>query len=166
MNYYLNRSRDGGQTWDFNGSSAAGGILVTSGTSSQLDNSGTAASNNWFASVNDLRGSIDAVAADSTGKHVYVVYGVQDGAGTDRIYLEEYHPFGGFLVGSTTLVISPPGQRAAMPSLTVLANGAVVVQYETYNSATGKVIVNVADSLDSAHPSQTTSRNTASRHCR
>ena len=149
VSYYLNRSQTGGTTWDFNGLTTAGGILVATGTSTQLDNAGTQASNNWFAGVNDLRGSIDAVAADSTGAHVYVAYGLQDSTGTDRIYLEEYHPFGGFLVGSTTLVISPPGQRG-LPChrLPCSPTAAVVVEYETYNSATNKVNVDVADSVN------------------
>lgn len=92
VTYYLNRSRDGGVTWDFNGSSAVGGILVASGVSSQLDNAGTQASNNWFAGVNDLRGNITAIASDKAGSHIYVLYGAQDNTGTDRIYLEEFHP--------------------------------------------------------------------------
>ena len=94
VTYYLNRSRDGGATWDFNGSSAVGGIIIDSGVSSQLDNAGTQAHNNWFAGVNDLRGNITAIAADKTGSHVYVLIGKQDGTGTDRIYLVEYHPWG------------------------------------------------------------------------
>lgn len=149
VTYYLNRSHDGGSTWDFNGSSAAGGIQIASGVSTQLDNPGTQASNSWFAGVNDLRGSVTAIAADATGAHVYVTYGVQDGSGTDRIYLEEFHAGGGGgLVGSPAVVVSPPGERAALPSVTVLADGTVVVEDETYNAANGKVEVRVAWSSD------------------
>ena len=127
VTYYLNRSRDGGATWDFTGSSANGGLVITSGTSRQLDNAGTQASNTWFANVNDLRGNITAVAADPTGAHVYTLIGKQDGSGTDRIYLREFHPNGANLDASAEIVISPAGQRAVFPSVTVLANGTVVM---------------------------------------
>jgi hypothetical protein len=148
VTYFLNRSRDGGSTWDFNGSSGSGGITIASGKSTQLDNAGTQASNTWFAKVNDLRGSIDAVAGDSTGAHVYVMYGLQDVSGADRIYLQEFHPSGGSLTSSPALVISPTGQRAALPSLTVLSNGTVVGEYETYESVNNLVDVHVMDSVD------------------
>src|SRR5260370_25136818 len=36
VTYYLNRSSNGGVTWDFNGSSAVGGIVIDSGVVSQL----------------------------------------------------------------------------------------------------------------------------------
>ncbi len=145
VTYYLNRSGDGGVTWDFNGSSAVGGIVVASGKSSQLDNVGTQAVNNWFAGVNDLRGNITAIAADKTGSHIYVLFGKQDAAGTDRIYLVEFHPSGSGLIASTPVVVSPAGERAALPSLTVLDNGTVVMMYDTYG-ADGKVHVHVATS--------------------
>lgn len=152
VTYYLNRSSNGGATWDFGGSSAAGGIQIASGKSTQLDNAGTQASNAWFAGVNDLRGSVTAIATDSAGSHIYVVYGLQDVSGTNRVYLQEYHPSGGTLVGSTPVVVSPAGVWAALPSVTVLANGTVVVEYETWNGQpTGsgsQITVHVAYSTD------------------
>ena len=148
VTYFLNRSRDGGATWDFMGSSAPGGIVITSGTSRQLDNAGTQASNTWFARVNDLRGNITAIAADATGAHVYTLIGKQDAAGTDRIYLREFHPSGANLVGSAEIVISPAGQRAAFPSITVLANRTVVIMYDAYDSSTNTVHVHIATSSD------------------
>src|SRR5262249_41629625 len=63
VTYYLNRSRDGGLTWDFNPNSAIGGIVIDSGVSAQacfrVDQGGTCtqASNNWFAGVNNLLGN-------------------------------------------------------------------------------------------------------------
>jgi hypothetical protein len=147
VSYYLNRSRDGGVTWDFNGSSGIGGILVASGVSSQLDNAGTQASNNWFAGVNDLRGNITAIASDKTGSHIYVLYGAQDNTGTDRIYLVEFHPVGANLVASTPLVISPAFDRAALPAITVKADGTVVMMYETFGDD-GKIHIHVASSID------------------
>ncbi len=147
VTYYLNRSRNGGVTWDFNGSSAVGGITVASGVSSQLDNAGTQASNNWFAGVNDLRGNITAIASDKTGSHIYVLYGAQDNNGTDRIYLEEFHPVGANLVGSAPLVVSPAFERSALPAITVKDDGTVVMMYETFGDD-GKIHVHVASSDD------------------
>lgn len=147
VTYYVNRSSDGGVTWEFNGSSAVGGILIGSGKSSQLDNSGTQVTNNWFAGVNDLRGNITAIASDKTGAHVYALIGKQDAFGIDRIYLIELHPSGSGLVASTPVVVSPAGERAALPSITVLDNGGVVIMYDTYG-ADGKVHVHIATSKD------------------
>lgn len=149
VTYYLNRSQNNGASWDFNGSSAIGGIVIGGGVSTQLDNAGTQASNNWFAGVNDLRGNVTAIAADSTGSHIYTLIGYQDGSGNNRIYLVTFQPSGSNLVASgPPLVISPAGEQAALPSVTVLANGAVVMMYDTYNSATNMVDVHVAVSLD------------------
>src|SRR3984893_18165816 len=148
MTYYLNRSRDGGVTWDFNGSSAVGGIVIDSGVSTQLCNSCTQASNNWFAGVNDLRGNITAIAPDSTGSHVYTLIGKRDGSGTDRIYLTTYQPVGANLVKTSEIVVSPAGQRAALPAITAKDDGTVVLMYETFNTQDGKVHVHVASSVD------------------
>ena len=132
VTYYLNRSSDGGVTWAFNGSSAVGGIVITSGVSTQLCNTPPCnqASNNWFAGVNDLRGNITAIAPDSTGVHVYALIGKQDNQGTDRIYLEAFQAVGNNLVPTHETVISPAGQRAALPAITVKADGSVVMMYE------------------------------------
>jgi hypothetical protein len=147
VSYYLNRSRDGGVTWDFNGSSGVGGILVANGVSSQLDNAGTQASNNWFAGVNDLRGNITAIASDKAGSHIYALYGAQDNTGTDRIYLVEFHPVGTNLIASAPLVVSPAFERAALPAITVKDDGTVVMMYETVGDD-GKIHIHVASSID------------------
>ena len=149
VTYYLNRSRDGGVTWDFNGSSVVGGIIIDSGVSTQLCNMPTCtqASNNWFANVNDLRGNITAIAPDQTGSHVYVLIGKQDGSGTDRIYLVAYQLAGTDLVKSSEIVISPAGERAALPAITVKDDGTVVITYETFGPD-GKVHIHVASSDD------------------
>lgn len=148
MSYYLNRSRDNGATWDFNGSSVVGGILIDSGRSSQSDLTGTQASNNWFAGVNNLRGNITAIASDRTGGHVYVLIGKQDANGVDRIYLASYVPSGANLALTHEIVISPAGQRAALPSITVKDDGSVVMLFETFNAQDGKVHVHLAASDD------------------
>ena len=148
VTYYLNRSRDGGVTWDFNGSSAVGGIVIDSGVSTQLCNSCTQASNNWFANVNDLRGNITAIAPDSTGSHVYALIGKRDANGVDRIYLVSYQAVGANLVQTHEIVVSPAGQRAALPAITVKDDGSVVLMYEAFNTQDGKVHVHVASSDD------------------
>jgi len=153
VSYYLNRSRDGGVTWDFNPSSVVGGITIDSGVSTQAchrpDQGGTCTqtSNNWFAGVNNLLGNITAIAPDKAGSHVYVLIGKQDAMGTDRIYLAAYQPVGTNLIKSSEIVISPAGQRAALPAITVLDDGTVVMTYETYG-ADGKVHIHVASSVD------------------
>ena len=149
VTYYLNRSRDGGLSWDFNGSSAVGGIIIDSGVSTQLCNAPacTQASNNWFAGVNDLRGNVTAIATDNTGAHVYVLIGKQDASGTDRIYLATYQPVGNNLIKSSEIVISPENQRAALPAITVKADRTVVLMYQTF-AGDGKVHVHVASSTD------------------
>jgi hypothetical protein len=148
VTYYLNRSRDGGVTWDFNASSAVGGIVIDNGVSTQLCNSCTQASNNWFANVNDLRGNITAIAPDSTGSHVYVLIGKRDANGVDRVYLVSYVPSGTNLVQTHEIVVSPADQRAALPAITVKDDGTVVLMYEAFNAQDGKVHVHVASSDD------------------
>jgi hypothetical protein len=44
-------------------------------------------------------------------------------------------------------VVSPAGERAALPSITVKADGTVVMMYETYG-ADGKVHIHIASSED------------------
>src|SRR5260370_33065212 len=148
VTYYLNRSGDGGATWDFNGNSAVGGIVIDSGTSTQLCNACTQASNNWFANVNDLRGNITAIEPDSTGWRVDALIGKQDANGVDRIYLVAYQAVGANLVQTHEIVVSPAGQRAALPAITVKDDGTVVLMYETFNTQDGKVHVHVASSDD------------------
>jgi PEP-CTERM motif len=149
MSYYLNRSRDNGVTWDFNASTVVGGILIDSGHSSQADLAGTQASNHWFAGVNDLLGNITAIAPDRAGAHIYVLIGKQDANGVDRIYLASYAPSGTNLVQTHEIVVSPAGQRAALPAITVKDDGTVVIMYETFSTQDGKVHVHVASSDDS-----------------
>ena len=146
VSYYLNRSGNNGATWDFNASSVVGGILIDSGVSQQLNNAGTQANNLWFAGVNDLRGNVTAVAANSTGSRVYTMIGKKDGAGVDRVYLVSYQAVGSNLVQTSEVVVSPGGQQAALPSITVLSNGIVVMMYDTWDGQ--QVRVHLATSSD------------------
>ena len=79
---------------------------------------------------------------------IYALIGRQDASGVDRIYLASYVPSGTNLVQTHEIAISPTGQRAALPSITVLNNGIVVMEYETFNAQDGRVHVHVATSDD------------------
>jgi hypothetical protein len=143
LRYRLNMSSDDGQTWKFTNSGGQGGGLdIDDGLSLQLGSS--------FGGVNRLTGNITAIAADPTGAHVYAVYGKEDAAGTDRLYLGEFHPDGaGNLVErASPLPFSVVGQRSALPSIAVTDNGGVAVQYDTFNSADGQFHVHLATSTD------------------
>jgi hypothetical protein len=78
---------------------------------------------------------------------VYVLIGKEDPTGTDRIYLAAYQRVGANLVKSSEIVISPAGERSALPSITVKDDGSIVMMYETYG-ADGKVHIHVASSED------------------
>jgi hypothetical protein len=120
LHYRLNMSSDGGQTWKFSSfGGKAGGLEVDDGQSLQIGSS--------FGGVNRLTGDITAIAADPTGAHVYAVYGKEDANGVDRIWLAEFHPDGqgGLVESPNPVALSVPGQRSALPSAAVTANGTV-----------------------------------------
>ena len=98
--------------------------------------------------MNDLRGNITAIASDKTGSRVYALVGKQDSSGTDRIYLASYQAVGSDLVKASEIVVSPAGQRAALPSITVKDDGTVVMMYETYSATDNNVHVHGAASDD------------------
>lgn len=142
--YRLNRF-SGGAAWDYTNSSAnPGGLVIDEGDSTQLGDGPK------FGGINEQRGNMTAIATDKTGSHVYVVYGKMDGAGVDRLYLAEFHLNGaGDLEkrpGST--VFSTPGQMAVLPSVAVADNGALAIEYQTYNALTGLFDVHYTTSVD------------------
>jgi hypothetical protein len=146
VHYRLNMSSDGGQTWKFSSfGGKAGGLDVDDGQSLQL---GTPVSSASFGGVNRLTGNITAIAADPTGAHIYAVYGKEDGSGVDRIWLAEFHPDGqgGLMENANPVALSVPGQRSALPSAAVTANGAVFVQYDTFDGT--EFHVHLATSTD------------------
>jgi hypothetical protein len=134
VNYRLNESIDGGATWRYTASSSGpGGLVVDSGNSAQLGGSS-------FGGKNQLRGNTTAVAVDATGSHVYVVYGKRNGAGVDQLFMAEFHPttpgdVTSDLVLRGTTLISPAAEAAALPSITVTANGTVAIMYDTFASS-------------------------------
>jgi hypothetical protein len=142
MHYRLNVSFDAGATWAYTGSSAEGGIPVADGLSLQDGVS--------FGGVNAILGNITAIAADPTGAHVYVTYGMEDASGADRIYLAEFHPdaTGNLVERGNPVALSVAGQRSALPSVAVTANGSIAVQYDTFTDADGQFHVHLATSTD------------------
>jgi hypothetical protein len=143
LHYRLNMSSDGGQTWKFTSlGGQAGGLVIDDGLSLQLGSS--------FGGVNRLTGNITALAADSTGAHIYALYGKEDGAGMDRLYLAEFHPdgSGGLVERASPLPLSVPGQRSALPSVAVTDNETIAVQYDTFTDADGQFHVHLATSTD------------------
>src|SRR5262249_1650043 len=141
LHYRLNMSSDGGQTWKFsNFGGKAGGLVVDDGQSLQIGSS--------FGGVNRLTGNITAIAADPTGQHIYGVYGKEDATGVDRIWLAEFHPDGqgGLVERANQVALSVSGQRSALPSVAVTANGTVFVQYDTFDGT--EFHVHLATSAD------------------
>jgi MYXO-CTERM domain-containing protein len=124
VSWFLNRYRVGQSGWDF----AGNGIPIDVGTSHQIDGSGAT----WFGGINELRGNTTAVASDRTGNNIYAVYGKRDVSGLDRLYIEDFTPLAGTLVGGSSVAFSVAGQRAAMPSVAVTDNGTVFVEYDSY----------------------------------
>src|SRR5207237_10316682 len=65
-----------------------------------------------------------------------------------RSYLASYAASGTNLIQTHEIIVSPAGQRAALPSITVKDDGTVVLMYETFNARDGKVHIHVASSDD------------------
>ena len=125
IDYMLNRSTDGGNSWSLNGS--ATGIVVANGDSTQPTPK--------FGTVNALLGGVlHAATNPNHGGVVYYVYGNRDAAtGNNRLSLRrlESDASGNLSVVLTSFVT---GQvQAALPSVAVAENGTVGVFYYTFN---------------------------------
>ena len=124
INYMLNRSTDGGNTWTLNGSGT--GILIANADSTQP----TAK----FGTVNALLGGVDHAAVDPTNGDVYYVYGNRDiGTGNNRLSIKRLtaNGTGGLTIGPAAFVT---GQvQAAIPSVAVTSNGVVGVFFYTFD---------------------------------
>jgi hypothetical protein len=125
INYMLNRSTDGGNSWSLNGSST--GIVVANGDSTQPTPK--------FGTVNALLGGVLHAATDPNhGDIVYYVYGNRDPVmGNNRLSLRRLQDDGtGNLVVVLTSFVT--GQvQAALPSVAVAENGTVGVFYYTFD---------------------------------
>jgi hypothetical protein len=122
INYMLNRSTDGGLTWNLNGSTT--GIVVANADSTQPTPK--------FCTVNALLGGVLHAAVDPTSGDLFYVYGNRDPAtGNNRLALRQISDdgAGGVTIGPEVFVT---GQvQAAIPSVAIAENGTVGIFYYT-----------------------------------
>lgn len=121
INYMLNRSTDGGQTWRLNG--LANGIVVANADSDQIIPS--------FCRVNQLRGGVDHAAVDPVTGDVVYVYGTRNPiTGVNRLAMRRLTPnaAGGLTIGPERFV-STSLFDAAIPSVAITANRTIGVFY-------------------------------------
>ena len=122
INYMLNRSTDGGQTWGLNGSPT--GIVVANADSNQ--------STPKFCTVNALLGGVDHAAVDPKTGDVVYVYGNRDpGTGNNRLAMRRLTPdgVGGLNIGPELFIT---GQvQAAIPSVAITTNLTIGVFFYT-----------------------------------
>src|SRR5262249_11414628 len=123
INYMLNRSTDGGNTWILNGS--ATGIIVGNGDSTQPTPK--------FGTVNALLGGVLHAAVDPTSGDVYYVYGKRDSVtGNNRLAIRRLQTVAGnIVIGAENFVTDQV--QAALPSVAVADNGVVAVFFYTFN---------------------------------
>jgi hypothetical protein len=136
ISYMLNRSTDGGLTWELNGQ--GNGIAAAVACSSQLAGSyafGQASPDQITGGVNPLLGGVDALAVDSSTGAVYVVYGDFDqSVGRDRISIVQLTVGqNGELTAGTPHFVSDTMHQSALPAVAVARNhkGTVAVLYDT-----------------------------------
>jgi hypothetical protein len=126
IHWILNRSTDGGKTWNLNGSST--GIQVAKGQSTQPTPK--------FGTVNALLGGVNHVTVDPNNSDVYVVFGNRDAkTHNNRLSIVRLtsNGKGGLKIGTPHFVT---GQvQAALPSVAVAKNskGTVGVLYMVFN---------------------------------
>ena len=126
INFVLNRSLDGGQTWSLNGSST--GVIVANGDSVQPQPK--------FGTVNALLGGSDHVTVDPATGDVYVVYGSRDlGTGNTRLSIIRLTDdgAGGLIIGPSNFITDQV--EAALPSVAVTNDAlhTVGVLYDTFD---------------------------------
>jgi hypothetical protein len=133
INYRLNRFSAGGSAWDFSSATldAIGGLAITNGPSRQ-GNSSTFS----FGGINYLLGNITAIAANTNGSRVYVVYGLADANGINHLYLQRLQSSGSTLAASgAPLNLSFTNFSAALPSIAVADNGVVGIMFDEFDGS-------------------------------
>jgi hypothetical protein len=122
INYMLNRSTDGGNTWNLNGSTT--GIIVANADSTQPTPK--------FCTVNALLGRVDHAAVDPQTGDVVYVYGHRDATtGNNRLATRRLTDdgAGGLAIGPEIFIT---GQvQTAIPSVAITDNGTIGVFYYT-----------------------------------
>ena len=125
IEYRLNRSTDGGNTWTLNGNAA--GIIVATADSDQPRPK--------FGTVNALLGGVHHAAVDPTNGDLYYAYGNRDAAtNNNRLSVARLvtDTNTGNISVSTTSFLT--GQvQAALPSVAVTQNGIVGVLFTTFD---------------------------------
>ena len=124
INYHLNRSTDGGNTWLLNG--GANGIVVGTADSTQPTPK--------FGTVNALLGGALHAAVDPNNGDVYYVYGNRDPATLNNrfsIVRVRDNGQGGMRTGPPVFVTDQV--QAALPSVAVAADGTVGVLYTQFD---------------------------------
>jgi hypothetical protein len=120
INYRLNRSRDGGASWDF----LPDGFVVANANSTQPTPK--------FCTVNALLGGVDHAAVDPQTGDVVYVYGTLDGSGINQLAMRRltFTSSGPMPIGPQVLITNGP-ENTAIPSVAVTASGTIGVFYYT-----------------------------------
>jgi hypothetical protein len=126
INYILNRSENAGTTWGFPG--FPNGVVAASGVTVQPQPK--------FGTVNALLGGIDHAAVDPTTGNVFVVFGGNNGAAENAVFIREI-TFDNASPSNPILnaihQVSLPGAQAALPSVAVAPDGTVGVLYTSFD---------------------------------
>jgi hypothetical protein len=128
VSYVLNRSTDGGRTWNLNG--ASDGVVIATVLSDQ-------APDYKFGGVNALLGGVDALAVGPTGD-VYVVYGADvsgSGAG-NQLFVDRFRPGPHRTLELREEHVVSGAASAALPAIAVTQDSTVGVLYDTFDGFT------------------------------
>jgi len=120
INFMMNRSRDGGTTWDFG---TNGTVVVTADSTQPFPKFGTA---------NELLGGVHHAAVDSATGAVYYVYGNKAAGGNDRLAIRRitFDAAGTPTIGAEHFVTTA---ESAIPQVAVDSNGTVGVFFYTFD---------------------------------
>jgi hypothetical protein len=123
IDYMLNRSTDGGNTWSLNGSPT--GIVVANADSTQPTPK--------FCTVNALLGGVDHAAVNPKTGDVVYVYGKRDTLGNNRLAMKRLtdNGSGGLAPGPEIIITEQVEVQAAIPSVAITENGDIGVFYYT-----------------------------------
>ena len=133
VEYRLNSSTDGGQTWSFGNQPLGTAVAQACSNQNIISYSfGSPDPGNPSGGVNSLKGGVDALAVDPKSGAVYVVYGAYDSeADRDQLKLVRVTSNGSTVQVSTPVLLSPADLQAALPAVAVTKNGAIGVLYDT-----------------------------------
>jgi len=131
IEYRLNRSRDGGATWDF----AGGTVVATAGSSQPRPK---------FGAVNALLGGVLHAAVDPLTGDLYYVYGENGGStNTNRLALRRLTtaPVTDIITVGPERLLPVHGLSQAIPAVAVTDNGIVGVFHYSFDGLQGNLPV-------------------------